>query len=418
MKFIPRQDVFHFRGEIQLILRTILSGDWRDGKALVEVEQKFARYIGCKYAILIPSVTFGMQEILRFLCKKGDEVICPAFCHYSIPLAVLSARAKPVFADVNYKTLNIDAKEIESKLTDKTKVIIVLHFGGYVAEMDSILKIAEQYNLSVISDCAHACGAEYKGRKLGAIEKAACFSFGTGKNLDGFGAAMVTTNDDLLASNIREALHLLCRWPSLMELTVKIARAYIQWLLMKPIFFYTFTLPLIWISSAIHKERDILYEIANPSNKKISPELSTKDRIRPCNLQAKVILKHLEFLERRNERIIENARFLTEQLGNLENICLTPELPETRSVFLLYPIKTKNKGDLSFKLLIQGIDTRKKYLDIPYNLKILSKFKACSPVAEKLVRETLYLPVYDSLGKDDMIKIADAIKRVAVNAKR
>ncbi|MBL7197403.1 MAG: aminotransferase class I/II-fold pyridoxal phosphate-dependent enzyme [Candidatus Omnitrophica bacterium] len=404
MKFIPRQDAFHFRGEFKLILRTILFGDWKYGKALSELEQRFAEYIGCKYAILVPSVTFGMQQILRSLTDKGSEVICPAFNHYSTPLAILSAGAKPVFADVNYKTFNIDVKEIENKLTDKTKAIIVLHFGGYAADLNPILKIAKQHNLFIISDCAHACGAEYNGKKLGAMEEAACFSFGTGKNLDGFGGGIVTTNNDFLARNIRKSVDSLCRWPSLKELIIKIMRAYIQWLLMKPIFFHFFTLPLIWISSAIHRESDILYETANPGSKKISSNLSAKDKIRFSNLQAKIVLKHLELLDIRNEKIINNAHFLGKQLSGIDNVGLPVELSETKSVFLLYPIKVRDKWNLSFKLLKQGIDTRRKYFDAFINTRC--------PVAEKLAQETLYLPVYAELEKDDIIRIAETIRRI------
>ncbi|MCD6093571.1 MAG: aminotransferase class I/II-fold pyridoxal phosphate-dependent enzyme [Candidatus Omnitrophica bacterium] len=404
MKFIPRQNTFHFRGEFKLILQTILSGDWKYGKALSELEKKFAEYIGCKYAILVPSLTFGMEQILKLLLDKGDEVICPAFNYYSIPLAILSAKAKPVFADVNYKTFNINAEEIENKLTDKTKAIIVLHFGGQVADLNSILKIAKRHNLFVISDCAHACGAEYNEKKLGAIEEAACFSFGTGKNLDGFGGGIVTTNNDFLAGNIREAVNSLCCWPSLKELIIKIGRAYIQWLLMKPIFFHLLTLPLIWISSAIHRETDILYEIANLGSKKIPSNLSAKERIRFSNLQAKVVLEHLKSLDIRNEKVINNAHFLSKQLSSLDNVGLPVELPETKSVFLLYPIKVKDKWNLSFKLLKQGIDTRRKYFDVPAD--------TCCPIAEKLAQETLYLPVYAELEKDDIIRIAETIRRI------
>jgi dTDP-4-amino-4,6-dideoxygalactose transaminase len=416
MKLIPRQSTFHFRGEFKLILQTILSGDWKCGNALSELEQKFAKYIGCKYAILVPSVTFGMYQILKALIDKGAEVICPAFSHFSTPLVVLLAEAKPVFVDVNYETLNIDVKQIENRLTDKTRAIIVLHFGGQLAELNSILQIARRYNLSVISDCAHACGAEYKGKKAGAIEDAACFSFGTGKNLDGFGGGIVTTNNDFIARNIREAIGSLCRWPTLKELIIKIMRAYIQWLLMKPLFFHFFTFPLIWISSVINKEIDILFEMANISTKKIPHNLSIKDKIRFSNLQAKIVLKHLGFLDMRNEKARNNAHFLSEQLSNIaDDIALPVELPETRAVFLLYPIKIRDKWNASFKLLKQGIDTRKKYFGVLCtDLKIFNEVKAPCPVSEKLLQELLYLPVYAELQKDDIIKVVDNIKRISI----
>ncbi|MBU2483239.1 MAG: aminotransferase class I/II-fold pyridoxal phosphate-dependent enzyme, partial [Proteobacteria bacterium] len=142
MKFIPRQTTVHFKGEFKLILQVILSGRWKHGDALLELEQKFAKYIGCKYAVLVPSVTFGMYRVISTLVDKGSEVICPAFSHFSIPSAVLAAGAKPVFIDVDYQTFNIDVGQIERKLTNRTKAIIVLHFGGQVADLEPILDIA------------------------------------------------------------------------------------------------------------------------------------------------------------------------------------------------------------------------------------------------------------------------------------
>lgn len=402
MKFIPRQNTFHFKGEFKLIIRALFSKDWRRGNALLELEHKFAEYIGCKYAVLVPSVTFGMTQILKVLAGKSSEVIIPAFSHYSTPLSVLLAEAKPVFVDADYTTFNIDVKKIENKLTDKTKVIIVLHFGGLAADLESIFKLAKQNNLSVISDCAHSCGAEYKGKKLGAVEDAACFSFGTGKNIDGFGGSILTTNNELVAKKIREAVALYCRWPNKLELILKIIRAYAQWLLMKPLFFYPFTLPLIWISSAINRKIDILYEMADIGDKKIFHNLPAKDKIRFSNLQAEIVLRHLDFLDARNAKTRDNARFLTEQLSIFKNIGLPVELPETKSVFLLYPIKTGDKGNLSFKLLKRGVDTRKKYFNAPAATNC--------PIAENLAAELLYLPVYAELTKDDLLKIVNGIK--------
>lgn len=411
MKLIPRQSTFHFQGEFRLILQTISSRNWRCGKALSELEQRFARYIGCKHAILIPSVTFGMYQILKTLLDKEDEVICPAFSHNSIPEAILLAGGRPVFVDVSYQTFNIDVKQIENKLTDKTKVIIVLHFGGQLADLDFILKIAQRHNLFVISDCAHACGAEYKGKKVGSIEGAACFSFGTGKNVDGFGGGILTTNNDFIARNIREAVGSLCRWPTLWGLTIKVARAYIQWLLMKPLFFHFFTFPLIWISGLINRETDILYEIANTSNKKISHNLSIKDKVRFSNLQAMIVLKHLDLLDIRNEKTRNNAYFLSKQLSGIDNIKLPLQLPETKPVFLLYTIKVQDKWNLSFELFKRGIDTRKKYFGNPCtNLQAFKKFRADCPNAQELLREQLYLPIYATLNRDAIMRIVDCIR--------
>jgi dTDP-4-amino-4,6-dideoxygalactose transaminase len=156
--------------------------------------------------------------------------------------------------------------------------------------------------------------------------------------------------------------------------------------------------------------------MANISTKKIPHNLSIKDKIRFSNLQAKIVLKHLGFLDMRNEKARNNAHFLSEQLSNIaDDIALPVELPETRAVFLLYPIKIRDKWNASFKLLKQGIDTRKKYFGVLCtDLKIFNEVKAPCPVSEKLLQELLYLPVYAELQKDDIIKVVDNIKRISI----
>jgi dTDP-4-amino-4,6-dideoxygalactose transaminase len=134
----------------------------------------------------------------------GDEVITVANSFIATSEAITAAGAKVVFVDINPATYNIDVTKIEEKVTPKTKAIIPVHLYGQPADMDPILAIAKKHNLKVIEDAAQAHGAEYKGRRIGSIGDAACFSFYPGKNLGAYGdGGAIVTNDDELDEKVR-----------------------------------------------------------------------------------------------------------------------------------------------------------------------------------------------------------------------
>jgi dTDP-4-amino-4,6-dideoxygalactose transaminase len=133
----------------------------------------------------------------------GDEVICPSYSFIASSFCVLQAGALPVFTDVGYDH-QIDPKQIEEKITERTRGIVVVHLYGVVVDMDPIMKIAKKYNLKVIEDCAQCFGGLYKGRKAGTIGHVGCFSFCQSKHFTTGGeGGMVVTNDDDLAWECR-----------------------------------------------------------------------------------------------------------------------------------------------------------------------------------------------------------------------
>src|SRR5205823_6795804 len=117
--------------------------------------------------------------------------------------AVVEANATPVFVDIDRQTFNLDAAQIERAITPRTRAIILVHLGGLPCDMDAIMSIAKQHNLTVIEDAAHAHGSEYKGRRAGSLGHMASFSFQSSKNLTSGEGGIVTTNDKALAEKIR-----------------------------------------------------------------------------------------------------------------------------------------------------------------------------------------------------------------------
>ncbi len=172
-----------------------------------ELSKALSKLIGSKYALPVGSGTSALELACACILKKGDEVILPSFTFSSCANAVLLAGAKPVFADIDIQTYNIDPLEIEKLITKKTKAIMVVHYAGMAADMAAINRIAQNYNLLVIEDAAHALGAKYQGVHLGTIGTIGCYSFhGTKNAVSGEGGAFITSDSKIhkVAEIIRE----------------------------------------------------------------------------------------------------------------------------------------------------------------------------------------------------------------------
>ena len=171
------------------------------GPKVAECEKAIAAYSDCKFAIGASSGTDAILNALMSLgLKQGDEVITTPFTFFATAGCVVRAGARPVFVDIDPKTYNMDVKQIERRLSKKTKAIMPVHLFGQMADMDPIMDLARGHKLAVIEDAAQAIGATYKGRKAGSVGTCGCFSFFPSKNLGGVGdGGMIVTSEAALA---------------------------------------------------------------------------------------------------------------------------------------------------------------------------------------------------------------------------
>src|SRR3989344_5927519 len=198
-----------FQQEIDEVVETLRSGWWCTGSKAREFEEKFSKYIGCKYAVALNSATAGLHLALDVLgVRNGDEVITTPLTFVSTVNVIVHRGAKPVFADVDPKTWNIDPREIEKKITKKTKVIIPVHLHGRPCDMRSIKALAKKYKLFVVEDAAHAIETWYQKKKIGTVSNLSVFSFYATKNLATGEGGMLTTNNKRWAEEVRiKSLH-------------------------------------------------------------------------------------------------------------------------------------------------------------------------------------------------------------------
>ncbi len=333
--------------EIDLaILSTLESGQFILGPQVEIFEKSIASYLGVNHAIGLASGTDALVIGLRALkIGRGDEVIIPAYTFFATAGAVMLIGAKPVFVDIDLETYQIDVSKITSVITPRTKAIIPVHLYGHPAEMDPILKIAYEHGLKVIEDNAQGFGAEYLGRKTGAIGDIGCLSFFPTKNLGAYGdGGMVVTNDLTLAERIKQL------------------RTH-GW-----------------------------------KNKYYSEEVGYNSRLDA--LQASILQAKLPYINSWNEKRRELAQRYNEQLGSL-GVKTPVEREWGMHVYHLYIIRSERRDAVKMYLKQKGIASE-VYYPIPIHLT-----KACHrlgfkegdfPLAEKASRETLALPLYPELS--------------------
>jgi perosamine synthetase len=174
------------------------------GPKTIEFEQKFASYVGAKYAVGVNSCTAGLHLALDAIgLKQGDEVLVPTTTFVSTAEVVCYFKAKPVLVDVNEVSLCMDPADAERRITNKTRAVIPVHYGGQPCDMEAIQAMAKRHGLRVIEDAAHALPASYHGVRVGAISELTAFSFYATKTLTTGEGGMVTTDNDDLATRMR-----------------------------------------------------------------------------------------------------------------------------------------------------------------------------------------------------------------------
>ncbi len=203
-EFLPLSRPSIGEKEIEAVVSCLKSGWITTGPLCKAFEEKFCKLTGAPYALSVSSGTAGMHLMLLGLgIKRGDEVITPSMTFASTFNMIIFCGAKPVFVDIHYNTLNINADLIEEKITKRTRGIIPVHFAGAPVDMDKILGIAEKHNLFVIEDAAHGLGAYYKGVPIGGFGQSAIFSFHPLKNITTGEGGMITHYGDRLESQLR-----------------------------------------------------------------------------------------------------------------------------------------------------------------------------------------------------------------------
>ena len=202
-KFLPFSIPTIENDEINEVVDSLNSGWITTGPKVKRFEEEFRAYVGAPYAVPLSSATAGLHLVMLALgLGPGDEVITTPMTFAATVSMIVRAGAKPVLADIDPDTLNIDVEKIRLKITGRTKAVIPVHFAGQPCDMDAIFALAKEFNLRVVEDAAHAVGTEYKGKRIGSLESISVFSFHPIKNITTGEGGMVCTPDEAFAEEI------------------------------------------------------------------------------------------------------------------------------------------------------------------------------------------------------------------------
>jgi dTDP-4-amino-4,6-dideoxygalactose transaminase len=343
------------------IARVFESSQFILGKETAAFEEEFAAYCDVRYAVAVNSGTSALHlALLAAGIGPNDEVITTPYTFYATTATIGYAGATPVYVDIDPGTSNIDVRQIEAAITERTRAILPVHLYGQPVDLDPILDIARRHKLIVIEDAAQSHGAEYKGRRVGGIGELGCFSFYPTKNLGAAGeGGLVTTNNPEYA----RTLSLLRNWGE---------------------------------------------------DRRYHPVLKGYN-YRLQGLQAAVLRAKLT----RVEQWTEIRRTLAAEYDRLlehAGVALPVVLPGTRHVYCLYTIRAEDRDGLQRSLEAAGIQTAVHY-PLPVHLMPAyadARYKAGDfPVAEAAARTVLSLPLHAHLTRAQVERVAGEICKIA-----
>jgi perosamine synthetase len=402
---IPRYGLRFVPGSLDSAFTALREGRGVQGPEIREFEHRFAAYHGRPDAVTASYGRMAFYYILRALAlPPGSEIIFPALTFWVIPEMARICGLRPVFVDIDSRTFNIDPEKIEEAITPRTRAIVPTHLYGQPCEMTRIMSVSRAHKLIVIEDCAHSLGATYQGARTGTFGDAALFSFQLLKGLNAYGGGMAIAKDAALTARIRSEAERE-PWPTESEVKKRLLSGQVVRALISRTGF-TFGLFIPFYVSSFLGHRDLsryLWEKIRP----LDP-LPESYRRRFSNAQAIVAMKGLENLDVFNGLSRANAERLTKGLAGLQSIVTPLIIPGAVSTFYQYCIQTADPERLSRLAIRRGIDIEIMHVDICSELALFAEFASACTKAER-TKDTLQLPVYASLNRDEVDRILTVI---------
>lgn len=370
---IPLFDLNFDNAEEEAVLKTLRSKWISSGPKTTEFENKFSIMLNVPHSVALSNCTVALHLALKLVgIKENDEVICPSLTFVATANAIWYVDAIPVFADIkSYDDLTIDPNDIESKITSRTKAIMIMHYGGFACDMEKIMEIADKHNLKLIEDACHGPLSEYNGKKLGTFGDIGCFSFFSNKNIStGEGGMLVTNNP---AYNDRAKL---LRSHGMTSMSYERAKG------------HSTSYDVIELGYNYRMD-DIRSAIGLVQLNKIEDDLKKRATIRKVYLDA-----------------LNDCRDLVVPFKNYSNF----------SSNYIFPVVLKNstvekRDSIRHKLAEAGIQTSVHYPAI-HRFSIYKKFYSELPNTDYVTDNMITLPMYSKLKEEEVRYVATNVKKM------
>jgi len=376
-EFLPYYRTLIEDDEIKEVVDTLKSGWLTMGPKTIEFEKLLSDYLGVKHVIAVNSCTAALHlSLIALGVGKRDEVITTPFTFASTGNVIVHVGAKPIFVDIKKDTHNIDPEKIKEAITPNTKAIIPVHYAGQPCDMKAIMEIAENNDLFVIEDAAHAIGAEYQGKKIGNFGTTTCFSFYATKNITTGEGGAITTDDDDLADKLR------------------ILR---------------------------------LHGISKDAWKRYSEKGSWYYEIEECgwkynmtDIQAALGIHQIKKLDKFIEIRRRYAAIYNEELKQVDGMITPCEKSNIKHVYHLYPVllRSFNRNEFIEKMYERGIGCSVHFIPLhlhPFYKNMFEFKKGDFSNAEWVYEREVSLPLYPKMGEEDVKYVTNIVRKIIEN---
>ena len=366
-------------GEDITAVAEVLRTDWiTQGAKVEEFERKVAGYCRAKYAVAVSSGTAGLHAACAVAgLSKGDKVISTPITFAATCNAILYCGGKPIFADIEEDTLNIDHREVQKKLSPKTRAILIVDFAGHPADIDEIKALAEEGGLTVIEDACHALGAEYKWKRIGSLSDMTIFSFHPVKHITTGEGGMVLTNREEFYEKLKIFRH-----------------------------------------HGITRHREKPFKDEGPWYYEIH-DLGHNFRLTDfqCALGISQMRKLDGFIQRRREI----ATSYNEAFAKMEEIITPVEKDYVKAVYHIYVIQLRleklkvGRKEIFQALRAENIGVNVHFIPVhlqPFYMKEFGYKRGDYPRAESYYERAITLPIFPKMSDKDVSDVITAVKRV------
>jgi perosamine synthetase len=353
---------------IEKVAETLRQRWLGQGPKVDEFEREFSARFKLKYVVSVNSGTSALRLSYAIAgVTPGDEVITTPYTAVATNTAILEQFATPVFADIEYESANIDPEDIEKRITEKTKAVVCVHWGGYPCDIDEIQKVASAHNLPVIEDAAHALGAQYKSRPIGSISDFTIFSFQAIKHITTGDGGLVSVIDK---DNYEAAMRR--RWYGI---------------------------------DRVRRQPSTLGHDPTYDIKEVGYKFHMND------IAATIALEQLNYFESLFERRAEIAKIYREELEGVPSLTLLENKADRIHANWLFAVHVKDRIKFAESMRAKGIEVYvQNYRNDKYT--VFGGLRKDLPNLEKLNRDLICIPLHHRLSDEDVSYIVESIREI------
>jgi perosamine synthetase len=365
-----------------------------------ELESAVAAMVGIEHAICVPQARFGLYLLLaRLLTPERPNVVMSPYTIHDVVNMVLCAGGRPVFADIESETCNIDPAKVAELIDGQTGAVMITHLHGLACDVERIESLCGERGVPLVEDAAQAFGARVGSRMIGSFGQAGVFSFGRAKNVNAFYGGMVLTSSAELADGIRTELADLPEEGGA-KLAKRIAHCAVgDFMTVPPVFSpITFKVFRFGAVNGVKSINKIVQTEDDPKRKEALPEAY---RRRLSSLQARLVFEQLPTIDEKTSARLELARIYEEGLRGLDGIELPPWREDGSHIHLQYAVQVDDRWDYVRYMMSHGRDLAIQHMTSAAELEIFRDFTRDCPIARATAERVVLLPTYPGYGSDE-----------------